>query len=136
MTLRAAPYGRDTSATTSVHDGHVVSGGVLLAQAALRRVITERGSLQDDLTYGLPIRRWLGGHVNEGSRLACAAQIRSHILLDPRLDWVTVDIAEERSGPAVTWTIDIHGGGGLGTFDLAVLASEVTVELLRLEGTT
>ena len=136
MTLKAPPYGRDTSATTQVHHGRIVSGTRLLAEAQLRRLITERGSLQDDLSYGLPIRQWLSSTTTEGDRLARAAQIRSELLKDPRLSTVSVDITEDRDGPVVAWTIDIEGQGeDGGTFDLSLLASEVTFAVLRMETT-
>lgn len=134
MTLQAPPYGRALSATTQVHHGRVVSGARLLAEAAFRRITTERGSLQDDLSYGLPVCSWVGSAVSEGDRLAAAAQIRQHIMLDPRFAQVSVDIVETRDGPVASWEIDIEGQGEEGgTFELAVAASEVSLELLRIE---
>lgn len=136
MTLKAPPFGRDTSATTQVHHGRMVSGTRLVAEAVLRRLITERGSLQSDLGYGLPIRQWLGGVSTEADRLARAAQIRSECLKDPRVSAVGVVITPSGEGPARSWEIDIDGrteDGG--TFDLALAVSEVSFTVLRLEAT-
>lgn len=136
MTLQAPPFGRDTSATTHVHHGRVVSGTRLVAEAALRRLITERGSLQSDLSYGLPIVSWLGSTSTEADRLARAAQIRSELLKDPRLAAVGVVITPTGEGPSRSWEIDIDGTtADGGTFDLAISASEVSFTVLRLEAT-
>lgn len=134
MTLQAPPFGRDTSATTQVHHGRVVSGTRLVAEAALRRLITERGSLQDDQSYGLPLRRWLGSTMTAGDRLARAQQIRGELAKDPRLDTVEATLTEQRVGVAAHIVLEVTGttlDGG--TFDLAVAASGVSWDVLRLE---
>jgi hypothetical protein len=134
MTLRASPFGRDTSATSQVHHGRLVSGTRLVAEAALRRLLTERGSLQDDLTYGLPLRAWLGAVSTPGDRLACADRVRGEIAKDPRIQQLSVDLAETRNGVSATWTLSVSAttlDGG--SFDLALAADAVSFTVLRLE---
>jgi hypothetical protein len=137
MTLRAPPFGRDVSATTQVHHGRVVSGTRLVAEAALRRLITERGSLQDDQSYGLPLSRWLGATMTEGDRLARAQQVRGELAKDPRLDRIDVVMREVRSGPSTHVVVEVTAAtvaGGVS--ELAVASTGASWDGLRLEATT
>lgn len=134
MTLRAPPFGRDTSATTHVHHGRMVSGARLVAEAQLRRLITERGSLQDDQSYGLPLSRWLGATSTEGERLARAQQIRGELAKDPRVGELEVVLRQSNDGPVARLVLEVTGRTiDDQPFELALASSGVTWAVLRLE---
>lgn len=135
--LKAPPYGRDLSCTTHIKYTRVVSGGVLLGQAAFRRLTTKRGSLQYNKNYGLPISDWLGQDMTEDFLAAIPALITNELMKDERLDRVDVALTVKRGDSGrVELDINIDGVGLNGeTFALALHVNDVTVELLKLEGT-
>lgn len=136
MTLVAEPYGRDTSATTRIHRGRVVSGTRLLAEAAFRRLITERGTLLDDPNYGFAVKQFLNADMTPARKAAAPGLIKLEIQKDDRLvdGSVAVDITEERMpNGSLEWTIDASAVGvDEGPFEFSVLVSDVTVELLAI----
>ena len=136
MTITATPYGQDTSCLDYLRPGRLVSGGELLGQAAYRRLITERGSLEDDQSYGFALSGRLGSEMTEVALAALPALIRNELLKDERLESVEVNVTVTRSvSSAVSLAIDIAGVGVNGeTFSLVLAASEVAVELLNLDG--
>lgn len=132
--LQAPPYGRDTSCTGRMRPGTVVSGGLLLGQAAYRRLITDRGSLLDDGNYGLNLSRKLGADVTTDEIATYPGQIRAELLKDPRLEAVAVNIAVQNSAGRITLNVEIRGIGVTGEgFALSLHVSDVRVELLSLE---
>lgn len=140
MTLVAEPYGRDTSATTRIHRGRVVSGARLLAEAAFRRLITDRGTLLDAPNYGFALKTFLNADMTPARRAALPGLIRLELQKDERIvqGSVRVVVTEERTtSGAFEWTIDISATGvDEGPFTFSVAASAVTVELLDLPEAT
>ncbi len=140
--LKAPPYGRDTSATRQVHHGRVVKDGTLLAEAAWRRITTRRGDLHDDQNYGLLISDLLGADATPDEIAAIPGRIRQELSKDDRLDPangavlnVTMTQSVSASG-GVALDIAIDGVGAFGgTFRLSIHADDLNVELLELGGT-
>jgi hypothetical protein len=136
MTIVAEPYGRDTSATTRIHRGRVVSGARLLAEAAFRRLVTERGTLLDDPNYGFAVKQFLNADMTPARRAAAPGLIRLELQKDDRIvsGSIRVDITEEREpNGSLSWTIDVAAVGvDEGPFEFSVSVDEVTVELLDL----
>jgi len=136
MTITTPPYGRDTSATSRVHYGKVVSGGTLLAEACYRRLISERSALEDDLTYGFALANKLGASMTLDDRESLAPELAAELKKDERIDDVTVSIIETQTeGASVALDIEIEGIGKEGEeFGLALRAKDAKVELLHLWG--
>lgn len=135
--LVSPPYGRDTSCTDRLYPGRVVSGGVLLGEALYRRFRSEREQLQDDADYGLSMDTWLGAAAQPDLIASIPGQLQAEAAKDKRIDEITVTMIKERIGdsPGIGLTIVIEGTGVEGeTFEFAVHINDVTVELLRLEG--
>ncbi len=130
----ATPCGRDTSATSRIHAGRVVSGGQLLGEAAYRRLVTEPGSLLYDLDYGLGITRWLGRAFTPDFIATIPGQIRNELKKDPRIDSVETTMTTVRAASgAVALTLTIVGAALEGDgFELVLHIDDVTVELLKV----
>ncbi len=128
----ATPYGRDTSATDRIRPGRIVTGGVLLGEALYRRYTTQRGTLLDDLNYGLPIAQWLNAAFTPDLLASIPGQIRNEGLKDRRIDSIDVTVAKVNAREI---DITIEGFGAQGeTFALVLHVDDVTVALLSLEG--
>ncbi len=134
MTVVAVPYGRDTSALDVLRPGRVVDGAELVGEAAYRRLITRRGTLLDDPTYGLALIDLLGADIDPDLAATFPGQIRGELLKDPRLDSAEVSIVQTGTAPSLRWDIEITGVTSLGdSFTLVLAVADVTLELLRLE---
>lgn len=134
----ATPYGRDTYAADRIVPGRIATGGQLLGLALYRRYKTPRGTLLDDLNYGLPIAQWQNAPFTRDLVASIPGQLRNEGLKDPRIDSLDITVAETTtSGVIRAITITINGVGAQGeTFDLVMHVDDVTVELLRLGGST
>lgn len=132
--LQSDPYGRDLSCTDRIIPGRLVSGGQLLAEACYRRLITPRGQLLDDPTYGLAVCQWLGREMTPEFLVSVPGQIRNELTKDPRIEVVEVTVTTLRGASgAPEMVIDIEGRGVEGeTFELSLHVSDVKVQLLSL----
>lgn len=131
----ATDYGRDVSCTTSLRTGRLVSGRVLLAEAAFRRLTTPRGSLignADEANYGIDLLDLIGQPDTRSLLVALPGQIRTELLKDERFIDVTVTVTRESQGPVVTYNISITIETDDGPFALRLSASEVDVQLLGI----
>lgn len=127
-------YGEDTEATTdSTFARRQVSGEVAMAQAMVRRLTTTRGALAPlgMPDYGYNLRRFLKGIVPPISTVNGA--VENELLKDERILDVTVEASHNELDE--TFTVKAVGLGDLGPFDLTLVISEVTVQILR-EGST
>ncbi len=95
-----AGYGSDTWCTDSLVTGRLVSGRTLVAQALYRRLITPRGMLADDDTYGLDLAGYVGAVGTTVALAALPSLVRAELLKDDRVSDVAVTsaISTERSG--------------------------------------
>lgn len=125
-------YGADTSCTDELHAGRVVAGVELVAEAIYRRLITPRGRLIDDPSYGLDVRALLGQALTDRGLSAIPGIIRGEVKKDPRVDICTVRATRTTEGLAsVSLRLEINFTTALGPFALVLLVSDLTVERLR-----
>lgn len=125
-------YGQDLSCVFDLDPTCAeVSGNVLLAQALVRRLITERGQLIGDPEYGTDITQYLNDDVGPSDISAMAAAIRAELKKDQRVATVTVQII---TPPLLTGTYTIIIGitGAAGPFSMTLAANDTTVDLLKV----
>lgn len=120
-----ADLGTDIAGVTDVTPSlATVSGRRNLIQAIARRLITPRGGLFYDETYGYDVRQFLSGIVRSTSVIA--AGIVEQAEQDERVDQADADVTF--SGDQLVIKVSISDGFGPFSFVLAI--SKVTVELL------
>lgn len=132
-------YGTDTSCTTSLRTGRLVSGLRLVAEAAYRRITTPRGTLrggEDEANYGMDLEELVGS----GDPVALAAtlpgRIRNELLKDERIDEVDAEVVSTTEGPSTSFDISIVGTTAEGQFELVLGARDVKLSLLKIEPET
>lgn len=135
MTSRApvVDYGRDTSCTTGLRSGRVVSGLRLLAEAAFRRITTPRGSLQggeDEADYGIDIFELIGSVESESDAKAMAGRIELELRKDDRFQRVDVQVFLAEDGGAIEAEVQISILAAAGPFSFVVPVGEVEPELV------
>lgn len=136
----ATGLGRDTSCTTSLRVGRMVSGGRLLAEAAYRRLTTARGLLyggDEEAHYGIDLTEEIGNAYDAAAAAALPGKIRNELMKDDRIARVDVQVSEAKEGPAAYLTVTISGEAHTGdTFGLTLGVSEVSADILGMEGTS
>lgn len=135
----ASAYGKDTSCTTSLRPGRMVSGGRLVAEALYRRLTTPRGMLvggEQEANYGLDLTEMIGTIESKQQSAALPGLIRAECKKDDRIGDVDVVVTETLLGPAKELNIEITGQTKEGdSFELTLRVDEVSVEILGLGGT-
>lgn len=132
-------YGTDVSCDSDV-DPLVrdVNGftTLALAEAIVRRLDTPRGSLPDDKNYGISVPSYLNsGRTAQGIR-QLAGQIRAEVLLDDRVQSLTVRVAPNSVGSDLRIELlvePIDALLGAGSFTLTLSASDVGLVLEEIE---
>lgn len=133
--LTSPPHGRDTSATDRIHRGRIVTGNRLLAEAAVRRLSSQRGSLLDDPNYGLPLVELLNQAATKDQIAAIPGRVRGELAKDTRLveGSITVELIPiDVSGPAKSYEVRIGMEGDDGPFELVLSVNDLKVEILSL----
>lgn len=136
MSNTTSTFGRDVSCTDSLRTGRFATGLRLVAEACYRRLTTPRGMLrgsEEEQNYGLNLMSLVGSVKAQSDTVSLPGRIRAELEKDERIETVAVDILVTKSGPATSLTITIDVVTGEGPFSLTLLASEVTVELLRVD---
>lgn len=129
-------FGTDTSCTTGLRSGRLISGPRLVAEACFRRLTTPRGMLrggEDEANYGLDLEKLIGATTTKAQAAALPGQIQSELLKDERLTSVTADVVATTVGPATSYEITIEGQTDQGPFSLVLAVSDVSVEILGLQ---
>lgn len=127
-------YGADTWAVNGVRTGRLVTGRLLVAQALYRRLITPRGSLFYDTSYGFDLSEFVGEVGPELAAAAMPGRIRNELLKDDRVSSVDASVevvtegAETELVVSVTATLADSGEA----FSLTLGVSSVTTELLNI----
>lgn len=123
-------YGSDLSCVDDITDTAAEVdpfSRLALAEAVARRLTTARGTVLDDLDYGLDLRRFLNAGVSTSELAGLAGQIRMEVQKDDRVDrcaaTVTLPSATELSVKIVVTPIDPR----LGTFTLTLAVTSSTV---------
>lgn len=116
--------GSDLAGATDMHlDARLASGRRALAEALVRRYLTQRGALWYDGEYGLALSRF----VNAATPTQSIGQlVEREALKDERVLDARADVSRE--GQALTITLTVTDAEG--PFELTLRASEVTVEAL------
>lgn len=125
-------YGRDTYAVNGVRTGRLVTGTLLVAQALYRRLITPRGTLLYDTSYGLDLSELVGEVGPELAAAALPGMIRNELMKDDRVSDVGATITVVTEGAETELVIEIAAvlAESGETFSLTVGVSDVTTQLL------
>jgi hypothetical protein len=93
-------YGSDIWCTDTLVTGRLATGRTLVAQALYRRLITPRGMLADDGTYGLDLAGYVGAVGTTVALAALPSLVRAELLKDDRVSDVSVTsaISTDRAG--------------------------------------
>lgn len=128
-------YGRDVSCLRFARRGSIVSGARLLAEAAYRRLTTERGTLLYDRTYGLGLTLLLNAVQSPNDFASWPGQIRGELLKDQRFGVVEADITSEFIAAAArraVVSIEALAKNGADGFGLVLAVDEVSTRILSL----
>lgn len=132
----AVDFGQDTSCTTSLRTGQLVSGPRLVAEALYRRFTTPRGMLrggEDEANYGLDLVGIIGSVSTKSDAAALEGRILSEAQKDERIQSVSVTVNATTSGPSTSFAIAISATTAAGPFTLQLAVSAVTVELIGIK---
>lgn len=111
--------------------GGTVSGRRAVGQAIARRLVTPRGGLLDDESYGYDLRQLVGEALRPGDLATVQAEIADQCRMDERVDDVAVAVTLAASGALrVELTIATET---LGPLRLVLAVSAVSAEILALE---
>lgn len=105
-----------------------LGGAEAVLQVAVRRLVTARGSLEDDPSFGLDLRVYVNDH--RASPQAIAAQVEAQLLLDERVLRAAAVVTRAADG-ALTCSIRLALASG--TFRLVLDVSAVSVSVLTTE---
>jgi hypothetical protein len=110
----------------------VASGKSNLAMAIYRRLTTTRGGLFYDASYGYSLMDLLNAELSAAELSEARGSIIAECEKDERVQAVTANLAFDSTANQLT--IDLELESAAGPFDLVLRASEVTVEILTLDG--
>lgn len=136
--MSEADFGLDTSCTTELRTGVLVTGKRLLAEACFRRLITPRGMLvgsEDEENYGLDISQLCGRLQSEADRASIPGQIANELTKDDRVQAVDATVLATKTGPGWTYQITISVTSDVGPFELTVGVDAVSAQLLGIKET-
>lgn len=118
------PPGSDFAGATDLYpDLRMSSGRQALAEALLRRYLTQRGALWYDLDYGLGLTRFVNAQMAESS---IGQLVEREALKDERVNDARAVVTRE----GVNLTIKLTVVDDAGPFTLTLAANEITVTLL------
>jgi len=111
--------------------GGTVTGRRAVGQAIARRLVTPRGGLLDDESYGYDLRQLVGEALRPGDLATVEAEIADQCRMDERVDDVAVAVTLAATGALrVELTIATET---LGPLRLVLAVSAVSAEILALE---
>jgi len=133
-------YGSDLSCVDDLTPHMLVdSGPRLVAEAIARRLITPRGALLDDATYGYDVTQFLNADIGPGDLGRIAAGVASECQKDQRVFSASVDV--EWMPAAGNTSVEPVGTGYIeitialvlasGPFTLVLAITQVTVQILE-----
>lgn len=135
-------YGTDLSCAEDLTESmEEVTGQRLLAEVAVRRLTTPRGSLPDvrgpdgrDMNYGLDLASYLNRGVVADEIRALASNVRSEVAKDDRFAGVGATVTPSQTGTSLAVALRlVPKDTRLGPFDLvlAVTSAGVLIDELR-----
>ena len=108
-----------------------------LAESLVRRLDTPRGSLPDDKNWGISVASYLNKGSTSQDILQIAGQIRNELLLDDRVDTLTVEMKPDAVGKNVRVSISVQPLAAFaGPFTLTLNASDTGLILEEIEAAT
>jgi len=131
-------FGRDIWCDSSLRTGRMASGVTLVAQNALHRLTTPRGTLrggEDEANYGIDLEAEIGKVASDSEVERLKGLVRAELLKDERIDSVEVSITRTSLGASTEYAIAITGYTADGPFDLVLGSDGVTLAPLKLEAT-
>lgn len=124
-----ADYGIDISATSGLDPNFtLVTGDRVLAEAAFRRLTTQRGSLFYAPDYGTDVREMLLGRVDARRLGEWRARIEAEVRKDDRIESAKAALSFDPQSAVAT--VKVAGVGAAGPFQFTLAVSAVSVELL------
>lgn len=128
----AVDYGTDLDLSTldMRADGGTVNGPALLAQVALIRLSTPRGSCLECPDDGICLTDWLSRAMDAGEVASLAAVVESELLKDERFVAARAVVDASSLHTAGELRVELELDGGEGPFRLTVSASAAGVAIL------
>lgn len=112
-----------------------VSGERVVQEVIARRCTTAPGMNVDAPDEGIDIRDFLGDDVDEAAILQLRADVLEQATADPRVFSAAVNMTLTQVDGDTAVTIDVNADSAEGPFSLVLEASELTVAILRGDGT-
>jgi len=109
--------------------GLVVSGGRLIAEAAIRRLTTPRGALLEDPDYGLDIHDWINDGMTPLEFAARRADVEAELLKDARIAGADVSLQLVQGVAILAIALDTV----VGNVSLVASVSAINVQLLSVQ---
>jgi phage baseplate assembly protein W len=103
------------------------SGNANLAEAIARRLMTPRGGLFYDQTYGIDLRAFLNEAITDARLRQIESEAAAEATKDPRVEGATATAALVND--RLTLSLELETGAG--PFPLVLAVSDLTVEILR-----
>lgn len=105
-------------------------GPRVLAEALVRRLITARGTLLSDASYGKDIRAFLGAAFDKGGLTRLKKAMEAEMARDERVNDVSVDLSYNSATQTVSAQVAVSSGAG--PFSLTLSITDVEVALLEV----
>lgn len=131
-------YGADTWCIDQLRPGVFARGPAVVAQAAYRRLITPRGTLQGDdeaSAYGFDVAGYVGSVGTATAIQALPSQAVAEIKKDDRIADATCTIVQSTDTDgsiSLILTVEAALSDGSGTFTLTLAVNAVGVSLLGI----
>jgi phage baseplate assembly protein W len=122
-------FGKDLTALPELRF-QLKEGLANLGEALARRLLTPRGGLFYDPTYGWDLRRYINEVLDEATEYEMRVLVEQELEKDPRVYRATVEKVE-KDLERIHLDIMVETAGG--PFRLVVAVSEVSVEVLRAQ---
>lgn len=129
----ATGYGIEMSVTDKMVTGRLISGRAVVIEALFRRLITPRGTLFYDLTYGFDVSGFVGAVGYERARVVIAGMVENELSKDDRVIGVTCDVTlSTQDDGSLLLVLDVAGSLAESDEDFAFTAgvTDLTTELL------
>ncbi len=132
MAIVNAGFGTDLWCVEDLDEmGAEVAGTKVLQQALARRLMTPRGRLIDDESYGIDIREYLSDHLDATTLVRVQAAVRAECLKDPRVLTANIKATVTGALSAQTMELIVDGESVEGPYALVLAVTSVTVALLK-----
>jgi hypothetical protein len=110
-----------------------ISGQRVLAEAVMRRLETDRGTLVYDTDYGIGIRSWINESIGPSRIEELASLVTGECLSDERILSAEVAVSWVAATSSLRLTISLTPADGIAPpFQLLVAVSALSIDLLSL----